>query len=202
MHSGALRDTRRPGRGDGRLAPARPGIRALSASLSTASRGLALVEAARTLAPEIEAAAQRIEQDRQLPNEVVDALYAAGLFTMLLPASFGGAELDLPTFARAIEELARADGSVAWCVGQSADHPRALRERAHDLRQRTGRRQSARARGGGRRRLPRDGPLDVREWHRPRQLAPGGLPRVYAGWQSAARSRWQTRATPDTAAEE
>ena len=91
----------------------------MSASLSTASRGLALVEAARTLAPEIEAAAQRIEQDRQLPNKLVDALYAAGLFTMLLPASFGGAELDLPTFARAIEELARADGSVAWCVGQA-----------------------------------------------------------------------------------
>ena len=75
----------------------------MSVSLSTAARGQALVEAARSLAPEIEAAAQRIERDRQLPNELVDALYAAGLFTMLLPASFGGAELDLPTFARAIE---------------------------------------------------------------------------------------------------
>jgi alkylation response protein AidB-like acyl-CoA dehydrogenase len=91
----------------------------LSASLSTASRGEALVEAAQALAPDIEAAAQRIEQERQLPNELVDALYAAGLFTMLLPTSFGGAELDLPTFARAVEELARADGSVAWCVGQA-----------------------------------------------------------------------------------
>ena len=38
---------------------------------------------------------------------------------MLLPRSLGGAELDLPTFVRAIELLARADGSVAWFVGQA-----------------------------------------------------------------------------------
>jgi alkylation response protein AidB-like acyl-CoA dehydrogenase len=50
---------------------------------------------------------------------LVDALVEAGLFSMLLPASFGGSELDLPTFARAVEELAKADGSVAWCVGQA-----------------------------------------------------------------------------------
>jgi alkylation response protein AidB-like acyl-CoA dehydrogenase len=36
-----------------------------------------------------------------------------------LPRSLGGAELDLPTYVRAIEELAKADGSVAWCVGQA-----------------------------------------------------------------------------------
>src|ERR1700730_16559701 len=38
---------------------------------------------------------------------------------MLLPASLGGAEVDIPTFARAVEQLARADASVAWCVGQA-----------------------------------------------------------------------------------
>jgi indole-3-acetate monooxygenase len=77
------------------------------------------VAAARALAPAIEAAAERIERDRRLPGELVDQLLDAGLFTMLLPASLGGAELDLPTFARTVEELARADGSVAWCVGQA-----------------------------------------------------------------------------------
>jgi indole-3-acetate monooxygenase len=77
------------------------------------------VEAAHALAPRIEAAADQIERQRQLPAALVEALYAAGMFTMLLPRSLGGAELDLPTFARAVEQLARADGSVAWCVGQA-----------------------------------------------------------------------------------
>jgi len=87
--------------------------------LSLTPRGEAFVEAARALAPDIEAAADRIESERQLPRHIVDGLYSAGLFTMLLPRSLGGAELDLPTFVRAIELLARADGSVAWCVGQA-----------------------------------------------------------------------------------
>ena len=77
------------------------------------------VEAARSLAPQIEAAADRIERDRQLPAELVDALFQAGMFSMLQPAEYGGAELDLPTYVRVVEELARADGSVAWCVGQA-----------------------------------------------------------------------------------
>jgi indole-3-acetate monooxygenase len=87
--------------------------------LSVTPRGEDLVQASRALAPQIQAAADEIEARRQLPAEIVDALYAAGLFTMLLPRSLGGAELDLPTFVRAIEQLARADGSVAWCVGQA-----------------------------------------------------------------------------------
>ena len=78
-----------------------------------------LVTAAHAVAPTITAAADRIEADRGLPPEVVDPLLDDGLFTMLLPRSYGGAELDLPTYVRAIEELARADGSVAWCVGQA-----------------------------------------------------------------------------------
>ena len=35
---------------------------------------------------------------------------------MLVPSSHGGDELDLPTQMRVLEELARADGSVAWIV--------------------------------------------------------------------------------------
>ena len=85
----------------------------------TAARGEALVDAARALQPRIVALADQIERERGLPAELVDALYAAGLFTMLLPASLGGSELDLPTFTMAVEALAQADGSVGWCVGQA-----------------------------------------------------------------------------------
>jgi indole-3-acetate monooxygenase len=77
------------------------------------------VAAARALAPSIEAAADRIEQERRLPQELADELFDAGMFSMLLPASLGGLETDLLSFARGVEELARADGSVAWCVGQA-----------------------------------------------------------------------------------
>jgi alkylation response protein AidB-like acyl-CoA dehydrogenase len=49
----------------------------------------------------------------------VDALIDAGMFRLLLARDFGGHELDLPTHIRIIEQLARADASVAWCVGQA-----------------------------------------------------------------------------------
>src|SRR5215207_355972 len=81
--------------------------------------GEALLAAAGALRPAIEAASDGIERDRRLPAPLVTALYESGLFHMLVPAAFGGSELDLLTFARVVEELARADGSVAWCVGQA-----------------------------------------------------------------------------------
>lgn len=77
------------------------------------------VEAAQALLPLIEANADRIERDRALPRELVDALIDAGIFRLLLPRSLGGIELDLPTHIRIVEQLARADASVAWCVGQA-----------------------------------------------------------------------------------
>jgi alkylation response protein AidB-like acyl-CoA dehydrogenase len=75
--------------------------------------------AARDLQPRIESATERIDAERGLPADLVDALFDAGLFSMLLPTSLGGAELDLPSFVRAVEEVARADASVAWCIGQA-----------------------------------------------------------------------------------
>jgi alkylation response protein AidB-like acyl-CoA dehydrogenase len=81
--------------------------------------GADLVEAARALAPRIEATAEQIEHDRAIPRALVDALIDAGLFRMLLPRSLGGIELDLPTYVKVIEEVARADASVGWCLGQA-----------------------------------------------------------------------------------
>jgi alkylation response protein AidB-like acyl-CoA dehydrogenase len=77
------------------------------------------VAAARALAPEIEARADQIEHDRAIPRELVDALIDAGMFRLMLPRSLGGVELELPTYVKVVEELARADASVAWCVGQA-----------------------------------------------------------------------------------
>jgi len=82
--------------------------------------GEVLLEAARGLAPRIDAAAEEIERERRLPPRLVAELVQADLFKMLLPKSVGGVELDLPGYVRVIEQLARADASVAWCVGQSS----------------------------------------------------------------------------------
>jgi indole-3-acetate monooxygenase len=78
------------------------------------------IERARALAPTIAMAAPRIEVRRELTPEVVSALHDAGLFRMLLPRSLGGHELPPLAYVQAIEELAKADASTAWCVAQTS----------------------------------------------------------------------------------
>ena len=78
------------------------------------------VEQARTLAPLIEASADQIERDRRIAAPVLDALFAAGMFRLLLPRSLDGAEVDPVTFATVIEEIAKADASTAWCLCQAS----------------------------------------------------------------------------------
>jgi alkylation response protein AidB-like acyl-CoA dehydrogenase len=76
------------------------------------------LDAARALAPLIRAAADEIEARRELPPALFDALADAGMFRLALPRSLGGAELDLPTYARVIEEIGGADASTGWIVNQ------------------------------------------------------------------------------------
>jgi alkylation response protein AidB-like acyl-CoA dehydrogenase len=78
------------------------------------------VERARALAPRLAAAAARIEAGRELPPDIVDALHEARLFHMLVPRSLGGDEASPVAFMAAIEELAKADASTAWCVAQTS----------------------------------------------------------------------------------
>ena len=87
------------------------------AATSAAATYLAAV---RGLAPLIAADADRIEQERRLTQPVVDGLVNAGLFRMLVPASLGGGEIDLISFGEVIEEVAKVDGSTAWCLCQGA----------------------------------------------------------------------------------
>src|ERR1700693_2499398 len=75
---------------------------------------------ARTLAPVIAAAAPRIESGRELPGDLVDALHEARLFRMLVPRSLGGDEVSPVAFMQAIEEIAKADASTAWCIAQTS----------------------------------------------------------------------------------
>ena len=53
-----------------------------------------------------------------LTPEVLDKLHEQRLFRLLLPKAYGGDEVDLGTWFRTMEALAKLDGSTAWCVGQ------------------------------------------------------------------------------------
>jgi len=69
------------------------------------------------LLPEIRAARDSIDREGRLPLPLVGRLRRAQLFGLWLPAALGGPELHPIEFARAIERLASADGSVGWCAG-------------------------------------------------------------------------------------
>ena len=49
---------------------------------------------------------------------VVSALIENGLYRVLLPQSLGGAEAPPEVFMQILEEIAKADASTAWCLGQ------------------------------------------------------------------------------------
>jgi len=87
---------------------------------SPAGDGNEYVARARRLAPQIEACADQIEEARRLAPPVLDALFAAGMFRLLLPRSLDGGEVDPATFAAVIEEIAKADASTAWCMCQAS----------------------------------------------------------------------------------
>jgi alkylation response protein AidB-like acyl-CoA dehydrogenase len=80
--------------------------------------GFDLVERARALAPLISREADEIERTRRLTTPVVSALIENGLYRSLLPKAYGGAEAPLEVFMQMQEEIAKADASTAWCLGQ------------------------------------------------------------------------------------
>ncbi|MBW7971961.1 acyl-CoA dehydrogenase family protein [Bradyrhizobium sp. BR 10289] len=83
-----------------------------------AAPGVGLVERARAIAPLIAGEADEIERTRRLTPDVVTALIENGLYRALLPQSLGGAEAAPEHFMQMLEEIAKADASTAWCLGQ------------------------------------------------------------------------------------
>lgn len=79
-----------------------------------------VLDAARALGPAVSAVADDIEHYRRLPQGLVDDLTAAEIFQLYLPASIGGPEVHPLVGFAVCEELARHDGSVAWCAQVAA----------------------------------------------------------------------------------
>ena len=74
---------------------------------------------AREVAPVLRAAGDKIEAERSLSGDALDAMHGAELFRLTLPRRHGGAELPLPQLAQVAEIIAAADASAAWCLGQA-----------------------------------------------------------------------------------
>src|ERR1700680_3489259 len=80
--------------------------------------GFGLIERAKALQPLIASEADEIERTRRLTQPVVSTLIETGLYRALLPQSLGGAEAPPEVFMQMLEEIAKADASTAWCLGQ------------------------------------------------------------------------------------
>ena len=77
----------------------------------------------RALLPEIKARAEEIEQARAVPRDLMEKLRVAGVFRRYVPRSHGGDEMWPDEGLTVIEELARADASVAWVAAVGSEGP-------------------------------------------------------------------------------
>ena len=75
-----------------------------------------LLERARSIAPLINAQAQKALEERTLPKESVSALAEAGLMRMFIPRELGGEEPPLSMLLDVVEEISWADGSAGWVL--------------------------------------------------------------------------------------
>lgn len=78
--------------------------------------GSALVAAAGAIGDLLRGHVEEGERDRRLPGAAADALTEAGMFRLCRSRQLGGLETDPLTVIDVIEELARHDGSAAWCA--------------------------------------------------------------------------------------
>jgi indole-3-acetate monooxygenase len=86
----------------------------------TATSSADLELAAEELSPLARDHAASTEEHRRLPDELVDALRASGLFRAGAPASVGAAEAPPAVTLSCAEAIARGDASAGWCVSIAA----------------------------------------------------------------------------------
>jgi alkylation response protein AidB-like acyl-CoA dehydrogenase len=69
-------------------------------------KGNDYLQRVRELGPMIDAAADTIDATGDLPPQLFAALRARGLFRLVQPTEYGGAELDPPSLVQVIEAVA------------------------------------------------------------------------------------------------
>jgi alkylation response protein AidB-like acyl-CoA dehydrogenase len=78
-----------------------------------------LIQRLEKLVPDIVARREEIERGRRVPADIMKAIRDTGIFGLELPRAIGGQEVTPLEALDALEILARADGSVAWCAAQA-----------------------------------------------------------------------------------
>ena len=86
-------------------------------------RQTSVLDNVRALLPEITARAEEMEQARAVPRDLAEKLRTAGVFRRYVPRSHGGDEMWPDEGLTVIEELARADASVAWVAAVGSEGP-------------------------------------------------------------------------------
>jgi len=75
------------------------------------------------LLPEIRARAGETERLGRVPDDIIAALTAAGVFRAVQPRQWGGLELDLACFYEGMIRIASACGSTGWVASVVGVHP-------------------------------------------------------------------------------
>lgn len=82
----------------------------------------AAVDIAQGLAAKLRGRRRQADETRQIPRETIDELVASGLFGLVAPKEYGGAELGFRALFDVVVELASACGSTGWVYGVLAGH--------------------------------------------------------------------------------
>jgi alkylation response protein AidB-like acyl-CoA dehydrogenase len=78
------------------------------------------VRAAVALRPVIRGYRDEIEREQRLPKMLVEQFHAAGFYSMVMPRTLGGLQVDPLTYVRVVELLAEAAGSVGWNLSNNS----------------------------------------------------------------------------------
>lgn len=81
----------------------------------------AILRNVQEILPMLEQQEKDIEAARRLPDAVVQSLKNTGVFSMAMPESLGGAELDPIAQIEIIETLSRASAAAGWCTMIGSD---------------------------------------------------------------------------------
>lgn len=95
----------------------------MSESAAAEPQQSAVLDNVRALLPEITARAEEMEQARAVPRDLAEKLRSAGVFRRYVPRSHGGDEMWPDEGLTVIEELARADASIAWVAAVGSEGP-------------------------------------------------------------------------------
>src|SRR5215469_15698636 len=85
----------------------------MSPSPGTASVS-SLLDAVHQIEPIIRAHASEAEQERRLPDAVMNAMREHGLYALWRPKVFAGLEVDPMAAFRVFEEVSRIDSAAGW----------------------------------------------------------------------------------------